>query len=121
AGEAIFGWAERGLHTRGGSIIVTARFIPGGRTATSLTSGMIGYPRPRFIAFCLLAGLAWAVFIIGIGMAGGYVFQERPLLGVLLGVGLALVLSTLIGHLQNRRTARSAEGLERSSSSEARV
>ena len=110
AGEAIFGWAERGLHTRGGMIIVTARFIPGGRTATSLTSGMIGYPRPRFLAFCLLAGLAWAVYNIGIGMLGGYVFREQPLLGVLVGVGLALVLSTLIGKLQNRRLARSDAG-----------
>ncbi|APX32193.1 hypothetical protein BH708_05035 [Brachybacterium sp. P6-10-X1] len=111
AGDRLLTWAENGLHTRGGAIIVTARFIPGGRTATSLTSGMIRYPRPRFLGFALLAATAWALYNIGIGMAGGYLFREQPLLGVLLGVGLALVISTAI---EKVRIARERRGASRS-------
>ena len=97
AGDKLLTWAENGLNTRGGALIVTARFIPGGRTATSIASGMIRYPRPAFAGFALLAATAWALYNVGIGMAGGLLFRERPLLGVALGIALALVLSWQIG------------------------
>lgn len=106
-GDKLLTWAENGLSTRGGSIIVTARFIPGGRTATSIASGMIHYPRPLFAGFALLAATAWALYNVGIGMAGGLLFRERPLLGVVLGIALALVLSWLIERIRSGREARS--------------
>lgn len=109
-GERLFAWAEHGLHTRGGAIIVTARFIPGGRTATSLTSGMIRYPRPTFLGYALLAAVAWSLYNIGIGMAGGYLFREQPLLGVVIGVGLALLISTVIERVRVARERRLAAG-----------
>lgn len=107
AGDKLLTWAENGLATRGGSIIVTARFIPGGRTATSIASGMIRYPRPLFAGFALLAATAWALYNVGIGMAGGLLFRERPLLGVVLGIALALVLSWLIERIRSGRETRS--------------
>lgn len=106
-GDKLLNWAENGLSTRGGSIIVTARFIPGGRTATSIASGMIRYPRPLFAGFALLATTAWALYNVGIGMAGGLLFRERPLLGVVLGIALALVLSWLIERIRSGRETRS--------------
>ena len=107
AGDKLLTWAENGLSTRGGSLIVTARFIPGGRTATSIASGMIRYPRPLFAGFALLAATAWALYNVGIGMAGGLLFRERPLLGVVLGIALALVLSWLIERIRSGRETRS--------------
>ncbi|MCT1909320.1 DedA family protein [Brachybacterium paraconglomeratum] len=106
-GDKLLTWAENSLSTRGGSIIVTARFIPGGRTATSIASGMIRYPRPAFAGFALLAATAWALYNVGIGMAGGLLFRERPLLGVVLGIALALVLSWLIERIRSGRETRS--------------
>lgn len=106
-GDKLLTWAENGLSTRGGAIIVTARFIPGGRTATSIASGMIRYPRPAFAGFALLAATAWALYNVGIGMAGGLLFRERPLLGVVLGIALALVLSWLIERIRSGRETRS--------------
>lgn len=94
--DSVFGWAERGLMSRGGMLIVGARFVPGGRTATSLASGMVRYPRGRFVAWALLAASSWAVYNLGIGMLGGLAFRDQPLLGVLLGVGLALLVGLLI-------------------------
>ena len=107
AGDKLLTWAENGLSTRGGSLIVTARFIPGGRTATSIASGMIRYPRPLFAGFALLAATAWALYNVGIGMAGGLLFREQPLLGVVLGIALALVLSWVIERIHATREVRS--------------
>ena len=107
AGDKLLTWAENGLNTRGGSLIVTARFIPGGRTATSIASGMIRYPRPLFAGFALLAATAWALYDVGIGMAGGLLFREQPLLGVVLGIALALVLSWVIERIRATREVRS--------------
>ena len=107
AGDKLLTWAENGLSTRAGSLIVTARFIPGGRTATSIVSGMIRYPRPLFAGFALLAATAWALYDVGIGMAGGLLFREQPLLGVVLGIALALVLSWVIERIRATREVRS--------------
>ena len=107
AGDKLLTWAENGLSTWGGSLIVTARFMPGGRTATSIASGMIRYPRPLFAGFALLAATAWALYNVGIGMAGGLLFREQPLLGVVLGIALALVLSWVIERIRATREVRS--------------
>lgn len=91
-GGAILAWAERELTARGGMLLISARFIPGGRTATTLTSGIVRYPRPRFLGFVTIAGLLWAIYSVSIGMAGGMAFREQPLLGVAVGIGLALAI-----------------------------
>ena len=36
-------WAERQLDERGGELIVIGRFIPGGRTAVTLSAGTLGF------------------------------------------------------------------------------
>lgn len=80
---------------RGGAMLVAGRFIPGGRTATTIASGKLGYPVARFLAVDLLGCLAWAVYATGIGLLGGAVFADQPLWGVVLGVAIALVLTGL--------------------------
>ena len=42
-------WAERSLARYGPQLIIVCRFIPGGRTAVTLTCGLTGYPRRRFV------------------------------------------------------------------------
>src|SRR4051812_45459042 len=44
-------WARAAIAERGGLILVVARYIPGGRTAVTLSMGALGYPRSRFAAF----------------------------------------------------------------------
>ena len=48
-GERRRAWAQRSLAEYGTRIIVACRFIPGGRTAVTLTCGLIGYPRRSFV------------------------------------------------------------------------
>jgi membrane-associated protein len=40
-------WAERSLQRFGMQVIIVCSFIPGGRTAVTLTCGLIGYQRGR--------------------------------------------------------------------------
>lgn len=82
-------WAERTLERHGGPLIFGARFIPGGRTATTLTAGLVRMRWARFAAFAGSAGLAWASYAGLIGYLGGRVFESNPLWGLLLGFGIA--------------------------------
>jgi membrane-associated protein len=43
-------WAQRALDQHGARLIIACRFIPGGRTAVTLTCGLIGFPGRRFVA-----------------------------------------------------------------------
>ena len=43
-------------------ILVVCRFIPGGRTAVTLSCGLIGYPRRRFVAATAVAAVVWALY-----------------------------------------------------------
>lgn len=105
-GQKLFDWAEHGLLLRGGPVILAARFIPGGRTATNIASGVIGYPRPTFLLFAGIAGIAWSIYYVAVGYAGGAIFQNNPLIGVVLGVGLAMVVGLGIERVRMSRERR---------------
>lgn len=91
--------AERGtrmLRERSATIIVASRFIPGGRTATMLSAGLVGLPWRRFAAYDLAACLLWAAYASVIGLVGGKAFADKPLHALVLAFGLAAALTLLI-------------------------
>ncbi|HSD80851.1 MAG TPA: DedA family protein, partial [Solirubrobacteraceae bacterium] len=55
-------WAHRQVEERGGELIVIARFIPGGRTAVTLSAGTLEYPWRKFILFDVIAGVVWGTY-----------------------------------------------------------
>ncbi|WP_062207729.1 DedA family protein [Streptomyces sp. NBRC 109706] len=85
----------RMLEKRGGLVLVVARYIPGGRTAATLTTGATGYPLRSFSFYDTIAAVSWAVYSTAIGYIGGHAFEEEPLRGVMLGLGLALGITLL--------------------------
>jgi membrane-associated protein len=89
-------WAEHALDRWGGRIIIGCRFVPGGRTAVTLTCGLTGYPRRKFMQMTALAAVAWAGYAFGIGRLGGQAFEDRPWAALLLALGIALLISALI-------------------------
>lgn len=93
---------------RGGVIILGARFVPGARTAVNITSGAIRFPRPAFVLYSSLAALIWALYYVGIGMLGGLAFGNNPLLGVAVGITLALLLGGGIELVRRLRAGRAA-------------
>src|SRR3954447_18195631 len=64
-------WARELIRRRGRSIIVVARFVPGGRTATTLAAGSLEMPWRRFAAADALACGAWAAYVTALGYLGG--------------------------------------------------
>ena len=89
-------WAERSLHRFGARMIIGCRFIPGGRTAITLTCGLVGYSRRRFVVATAFAAVIWASYAFLIGRLGGKAFEDQPWLGLLLALGVTVVISVAI-------------------------
>jgi membrane-associated protein len=89
-------WAERSLDRYGTQLIVVCRFIPGGRTAVTLTCGLTGYPRRRFVAATALAAVIWALYAFFIGRLGGQAFEDNPWLGLVIAFGASIAVSAVI-------------------------
>ncbi|WP_433253564.1 DedA family protein [Streptosporangium sp. CA-135522] len=107
-----FAWAERALTERGGLVLVVARYIPGGRTACTLTMGAVAYPRRPFALFDAVAASSWAIYSSLIGYVGGAAFENDPVKGLLLGLGIALSITVAVEavrHVRRRRTAPAPE------------
>ena len=89
-------WAERSLDRFGMQIIIVCRFIPGGRTAVTLSCGLTGYPRRRFVIGTAVAAIIWALYAFWIGRLGGKAFEDKPWAGLLIAFGITIVLSAAI-------------------------
>ena len=99
-------WAHRQVEERGGYLIVVGRFIPGGRTAVTLSCGMLEMRWRRFIAFDAAAGLVWGIYAAMLGYLGGRTFEENPFYGFLLAFAVALLVTgvvELVRWLRRRR------------------
>jgi len=89
-------WAEHSLQRFGMPIIILCRFIPGGRTAITLSCGLIGYPRRRFITATAAAAMIWALYSFFLGRLGGRAFEDKPWAGFLVAFGATIAVSGLI-------------------------
>ena len=74
-------WAGEALDRHGATIIVVARFVPGGRTATTFTAGTVRQPWPSFAAADAVGATLWAAYAAGLSYVGGETFERRSLYG----------------------------------------
>lgn len=115
--RAAFDWAQRTLAVRGGLLLVVARYLPGGRTALTLTMGAVGYPRRKFAFFDAFAVIPWATYSAMIGYFGGAAFGNDRLKGLIFGLGVAGAITVLVEVVRflrrrlstNRRSPPAAE------------
>lgn len=102
--------AERAINERGGYFVIVGRFIPGGRTVVTFGCGVLRYPWPRFIAFDVAAGILWATYAGLVGYFGGKAFEDSPLKGILLALGIAFaVAGTVEGYRWLKRRGHRRE------------
>jgi D-alanyl-D-alanine carboxypeptidase len=97
--------AGRHLDRRAGLLIVTSRFLPGGRVTMNAACGTVRLPLSRFSPASAIAALAWAAYTAGLGYLGGAAFVANPLLGLAVGLGLSFVFGG-VAELIRRRAAR---------------
>ncbi|WP_328851039.1 DedA family protein [Micromonospora globbae] len=99
-------WARRAIDRRGGVILTISRYIPGGRTAVTLTMGAVRYPRRSFLLFDAVAAVTWGLYCALLGYFGGLAFERDPIKGVVAGLGLSIgVTLALEGFRALRRRA----------------
>lgn len=89
-------WARAALRRRAGTFLVAARFVPGGRSAITITSGITRYPRVRFVSFIALAGLIWGSYGALLGYFFGRRFQDNHTLAFLLAFATAIAMVVVV-------------------------
>ncbi|CAM4039652.1 MULTISPECIES: DedA family protein [Helcobacillus] len=99
--------AEAGLESHGFLWIMTARYIPFGRTAVNLSAGALGYEHRRFLSRSLVATFCWATYGAAVGAIAGQWFTSHRLIGVIVSLAVAVVLSLIIERLAAAVRARS--------------
>jgi membrane protein DedA with SNARE-associated domain len=104
-------WAAEQIRVRGGLLLITARFIPGGRTALTLSSGITRQPRGWFAGWVAVAAVIWATYAASLGYFGGEVFKDDHTTAFLVAFGTALsvtVVIEIVRHLITRRRVEQA-------------
>ncbi|GAB3137930.1 VTT domain-containing protein [Amycolatopsis stemonae] len=112
-GRRRYEWAREQVRRNGGLLIIAARYLPGGRVASALANGGLGYPLRRFVPLDLAGAAIWAVYSVLIGLAGGAAFADEPVKGLLLSFSLGLGLVFAIEAGRRLRSAHAAAGGDR--------
>jgi membrane-associated protein len=94
--KARLDWAQHQIRARGGLLLITARFIPGGRTALTLSSGITHQPRMWFIRWTAVAAVIWASYASLLGYIGGLSFKDNHTRAFLLAFGAAMSVTVVI-------------------------
>jgi membrane-associated protein len=98
--------AGRHLDRRAGLLIVTSRFLPGGRVTMNAACGTARLPLSRFSPASAVAALAWAAYIAGLGYLGGAAFVANPLLGLAVGLVLSFAFGGIVELIRQWATRR---------------
>jgi membrane-associated protein len=106
--EAAWARGHKLLEERGGAILVVCRYIPGARTAITLTSGAVAYRLRSFSFFDAIAALSWGTYSALVGYVGGEAFEESPWKGLALGLGIALSVTFAVEVIRHMRRPRAA-------------
>jgi membrane-associated protein len=99
-------WAQEQLKERGGELIAIGRFIPGGRTAVTLSAGTLHYPWRRFALFDAASAIGWATYASLLGYLGGSAFEHSTWKALVLALGIAFTVAggiELVRWLRKRR------------------
>jgi membrane protein DedA with SNARE-associated domain len=88
--------ASKQIRERGGLLLITARFVPGGRTILTLSCGITRQPLAWFIAWIAVAAVIWATYAALLGYVGGAAFENNHTIAFLIAFGGALGINIII-------------------------
>jgi membrane protein DedA with SNARE-associated domain len=84
------------IHERGGLLLITARFIPGGRTILTLSCGITQQERKWFTGWIIAAAAIWSSYASLLGFIGGKTFEDNHTLAFLFAFGCAIGVTAFI-------------------------
>jgi membrane-associated protein len=100
---------RRFLEERGSYVLSVARFVPGGRTATTFTAGLVKLPwLRRFAPYIAIAAVLWGCYTVLLGYLGGRTFRDHPMYALLLAFGIAALVTGVIELVRRTRASRPA-------------
>ena len=97
-------WAAEQIRVRGGLLLITARFIPGGRTALTLSSGITHQPRRWFVGWTAIAASIWATYAALLGYFGGKAFEDNHTAAFVVAFSAAIGITVVIELVRHFRT-----------------
>lgn len=106
-------WAEAQIRSRGGLLLITARFIPGGRTILTVSSGITRQPAGWFLRWVAVAVIIWATYAAGLAYIVGKPFKDNHTLAFWVAFGTALGVNIVIEIVRHRRDRRRVRELDR--------
>jgi membrane protein DedA with SNARE-associated domain len=106
--------AERMVARRGPALVFVGRFLPGIRLAINLSCGAGQMDYRRFIIFDSLGALLWATQAAVLGYIFGKRFEDRPWIGLLIALGVALAVAGIVTmrerkHIRHEKEQADAE------------
>lgn len=100
-------WAQHQIENRGGNLLITARFIPGGRTIVTLSCGITGQSRRWFMKWSAIAAVIWGLYATLLGFIGGKSFQDNHTKAFLTAFSVAIVATVIVEIVRHFRTRHS--------------
>jgi len=100
-------WAQHQIENRGGNLLITARFIPGGRTIVTLSCGITGQSRRWFMKWSAIAGVIWGLYATLLGFIGGKSFQDNHTKAFITAFSIAIVATVIVEIVRHFRTRHS--------------
>jgi membrane-associated protein len=105
-------WAEDQIRARGGLLLITARFIPGGRTLLTLSCGITRQRRAWFMGWVAVAVVIWASYAAGLAYVVGKPFEDNHTAAFWTAFGTALGVNVIIELVRHRSQKRAAQQLD---------
>lgn len=91
--------------------VVLGRFVPGGRSAVAVGTGLTEMPGRRFLVASAAGSMLWATFMVVLGRLGARI-TTNSIAQVAIGLGLALAFGLVVSLIRRvvRRSRRRAAG-----------
>ena len=109
--QARLDWAGQQIRLRGGLLLITARFIPGGRSVLTISSGITHQPRIWFMSWIALAAVVWATYAAGLGYFGGKAFEDNHTKAFLVAFSLSIVVTIVVEVVRHIRARGKEKGV----------
>lgn len=112
-GSKRLSWAHEQIRERGGELLVTARFIPGGRTIVTMSCGITNQEHRWFMSWAGVAAVVWASYATLLGFIGGRSFQDNHTKAFLVAFSIAIAATLVLELIRHfRKRFQSSRNLE---------